>query len=194
MGWIVMKRISLWVMIGLMLVGCGLVEEAAVMSAEVITRNAGAQELLEHEGEMINPVSKDNDEPKGLSIASMQFVPGECYDIYVFIDSYDLEKKLLYFNVVEWVTTKERANEIGIRYPEDMQGGYYIYDEVNTVETLSLSSGFTYTMLNETTPMSVEPSALYEFIDYMNEDGFTYPFCLRVLNNEITKVSQVAIY
>ena len=130
-------------------------------------------------------------ENTGYTLDSIEMDKGEGYDVFVYIDAYVPEDNTLLFNVVEWVDTPERAAEIGIDYERDMPSGFYIYDEVVVSDALPLEEDYCYTMLNETTPMTVEHQALYTFIDYMHEEGFAYPFKIRILNQEITKVEQV---
>jgi hypothetical protein len=127
----------------------------------------------------------------GYTLGSIEMEKGEGYDVFVYIDAYVPEDNALFFNVVEWVDTPERAAELGIDYEHDMPGGFYIYDEVNVSESLPLEEDYCYNMLNETTPMTVEHQVLYSFIDYMHEEGFSYPFKIRILNEKITQVEQV---
>jgi len=133
-------------------------------------------------------LEKEND---GYTLSSIEMTKGECYDVFVYIDAYVPEDHALKFNVIEWVDTPERAAEIGIDYERDMPGGFYLYDEVVVSDTLPLQEDYCYNMLNETSPMTVEHEALYTFIDYMHEEGFSYPFKIRILNEKITKVEQV---
>ena len=125
------------------------------------------------------------------TLEAMDMKPGEAYTIMGFISSYEPETRILSFNIVEWISTKERATEVGINYDSDMPSGFYIYDADNFIDQLHVSDDACYTMLNESTPMEVSESVLWEFVDYMKVEGFNYPFEMRILNDEITKIDQV---
>jgi len=116
---------------------------------------------------------------------------GVVYEKMVFISDYELNSLDLYFNEIEWVSSRERAEDLKIDYENDMPGGFYIYDEINREDCLSISPDFKCIMLNESSPMEADKNALWEFIDYMKSENFAYPFKIKILNGEITEIEQV---
>jgi hypothetical protein len=131
------------------------------------------------------------EEDDAFSIASLAMQEGVVYEAVVFINDFDAESRELFFNAVEWIDSRERAEAVGIDFDNDMPGGFYIYDEKVIEESLPVSEALSYYTLNESTPMKAAEQVLWEFVDYMKTEGFNYPFRIRILNGEITQIDQM---
>lgn len=124
-------------------------------------------------------------------LSTLDMEKGQVYSFMAFVTDYDLDEGTIEVNLVEWITSEEEAEAVGLDYENDMPGGFYVYDEQVVLEKLHLSKEVCYYMLNESTPMVVEASAIWEFLDYMKAEGFNYPFEVRMLNDEVTRLEQV---
>ncbi len=116
---------------------------------------------------------------------------GVAYTFYGFINAYDLSSRTITVNEISWITHLETVEALNLDKEQLEQSGFVISDLDDTLYELSLADEVRYTMLNESTEMEVDGSAIWEFIDYMEEDDFNYPFTFKILNGKVYEINQV---
>ncbi|MBS7525903.1 hypothetical protein KHM83_04330 [Fusibacter paucivorans] len=178
--------------IAVLLAGCSCARQADEALSETEAGMSAEMESVSPEEDAQMHTNGETDEQTDVyTIASLGMQDGVAYEAMIFIDAFDRVARTLAFNAVEWIDTPERASEVGIDYDRDMPGGFYIYDAGIVKEQLPVSDALCYYTLNESTPMKADESVLWEFVDYMESEGFNYPFNIRILNGEITQIEQV---
>lgn len=106
----------------------------------------------------------------------------------VYITDFDQQSNTLKVNEIEWVTTKERVDELEIK--ADMSNGFYIYDKENKEEEIKLSFDFRCNLLDEASLVSKSQSDFYEYLKKEAKEKVKYPFILYMVDGEIIEVNQ----
>lgn len=117
----------------------------------------------------------------------------KAYEILAYIAGFDSDDKSLDIDEIEWVTVpSRRASELDVA-DSYMDSGFYVYNEEEKIETLTLAQDCKCSLLNwyaSYEPMEVTVEELFEILQERKELTTGTPYILTVQNKEIIKIQE----